>query len=64
MGVRIGIGFRPMRHVWIGASVPLRHTRRCLAHNGHGDADPVSVLIGAAIMWVVCRVIWGLAIGE
>ena len=65
MGLRIGVGFRPLRHVWIGASVPLGHARRLAAHQGHADgADPVSFLIGLAVMWVVARTLWGLIVAD
>jgi hypothetical protein len=64
MGLRIGAGVRLGRHVWIGASVPLfGHARRLAAHRGHGSADPISIAVGAVIMWVVLRMCWGLAWG-
>ena len=64
MSVRIGAGFRLGRHLYIGASVPLfGHARRLAAHRGHGDADPISMAVGAVIFWVVLRVCWGLLFG-
>ena len=59
MGVRIGDGFRLSKHVWIDAPIPLGHTRRDAAHQGH--ADPLSFPLGLAIMWVFVRGVWGLA---
>jgi hypothetical protein len=53
MVFRIGAGFRLGRHVWIGASVPLgHHARRLAGHRGHGDADPIDVMVSAVIMWI------------
>ena len=64
MGIRVGVGFRPFRHVWIGASVPLGHARRLAPHRGHGErADPVQMMVGAVFLWVFLRVCWGLAWG-
>jgi hypothetical protein len=64
MGLRIGAGFRLSRHVWIGASIPLGHARRCARHTGHGvRADPISMLVGLTIMWVFLKVCWALAWG-
>jgi hypothetical protein len=64
VSIRVGAGFRLGRHVWIGASVPLGHGRRLAAHRGHGEhADPISMLVGLAIMWVFLRVCWALAWG-
>jgi hypothetical protein len=62
MSLRIGAGFRLGRHVWIGASVPLGHGRRLVAHRGHGDW--FDTLVGLAIMWVFLRVCWALAWGR
>ena len=61
MSVRIGVGFRPFRHVWIGASIPLGHGWRLAAHQGHGAW--FDTLVGLAIMWVFLRVCWALAWG-
>jgi hypothetical protein len=64
MSVRIGVGFRPFKHVWIGASVPLGHGRRLAAHRGHGErADPIQMMVGAVFLWVFLRVCWALAFG-
>jgi hypothetical protein len=64
MSLRIGAGFRLGRHVYISTSVPLGHGRRLARHTGHGKhADPISMLVGLAIMWVVLRVCWALAWG-
>jgi hypothetical protein len=63
MSVRIGVGFRPFRHVWIGASVPLfRHARRLADHRGHGS-DLGNMLLGLFGMWVIVRFMWALATG-
>jgi hypothetical protein len=62
MGLRIGVGFRPFRHVWIGASVPLfGHARRIASHRGHGEhAGLISMLLGLLTMYVVLRVCWAI----
>ena len=64
MGLRLGFGFRRSRHVWLGATAPLGHARRCLAHDGHGTADPVDGVIGAAILWVMACGLWGIVAGN
>jgi hypothetical protein len=55
MGLRLG--FRLAPHVYL--SVPLGHGRRLAAQQGH--ADPLSFLLGLAIMWVFVRGVWALA---
>ena len=59
MSLRIGAGFRLSRHVWIGASVPLGHARRLAAHQGHGNADPVGIVIGLLIVAGVLKAAFG-----
>jgi hypothetical protein len=57
MGLRIGMGFRLSRHVWLGYTVPLgHHARRLAAHEGH--FDPLGSLLGLAIMYVMLRTLW------
>jgi hypothetical protein len=55
MGLRIGAGFRLSRHVWVGATVPLGHARRCLTHQGHGSGNPVVGLIGLVVIYALIR---------
>lgn len=60
MAVRVGAGFRLSRHVWIGASVPLGHARRCLAHRGHGDGNPV---VGVIVLVLLYALVKGMTAG-
>jgi hypothetical protein len=56
MSVRVGVGFRLSRHVWLGYSVPLGHARRLAAHEGH--FDPLGTLLGLVIVYVMLRTLW------
>jgi hypothetical protein len=66
MGLRIGFGFRLARHVWVGASTPVfGPARHVVRHQGHAEPfDPISFVIGLAILWAVVRTCWGLVTGE
>jgi len=55
MSIRIGFGFRPMKHVWLGASIPLGHMLRCAQHDGHGDGNPIVGLIGLVVIYFLIR---------
>jgi hypothetical protein len=62
MSLRIGAGFRLGRHVYIGMSIPLgHHARRLGRHQGHGNADPISFLVGCVIMYAFVMMTWALA---
>jgi hypothetical protein len=63
MGLRIGAGFRPFRHVWIGASIPLGHARRLARHTGHAEGSLFDMLVGLVAMWVILVVLWKMAWG-
>jgi hypothetical protein len=55
MGLRLGFGFRLARHVYLGATVPLGHARRCAQHDGHGSGNPVVGLIGLVVIYAIVR---------
>jgi len=64
MGLRLGFGARIGRHAWNGYSVPIGRVRRCVGHDGHAEPfDPISFVIGCAILWGVISALWAAARG-
>jgi hypothetical protein len=36
---------------------------RLAAHRGHGSSDPIQMMVGAVVLWVVLRMCWGMLFG-
>lgn len=57
MAIRIGAGFHISRQVWIGASVPLGHSRQCVRHDEHASGNPI---VGVIVLILLYGMIKGM----